>query len=258
MTDEDKLKQYIQKHKLPKESRHAPPINHHKDATGPVKKKWPASVYFNHTIKKLIAILGFAFLSSVAVNEMTSNGLYALITAIVIFVIPILSWWIGFKKYLRWMRGKYYVISGWDELISTRSPEFWKGELYTLVTIKIELANQATDASQEAAAIFLTQWEKEWKKRYAKMEWESGSGQPKDFVAKGLQLTGEISKANLSIIIAMLSRKFLPLSRLLKTELRVVRIISTEKEIKYIKKNDGRDAYDRQSYRDSINSLNND
>jgi hypothetical protein len=242
---EDDLKRYIQQHNAENEV-HKPVPSVSPPVRKPGGRKSVTWIYIEQGIPHFLFLLFLSFFASLVIFSLAPNPWYYA-AVVVALLIPIVFWLAGLVTYIRWTKGAYYPMHGWQELIAKRSPDFWKGKTYTPVTIRINLQEPHTPLSKEAAVLFLKQWDNQWNRRYSKMDWQPGSGIPKDLIANGLVLAGHISARSMVHINSQLCKKFIPLARMLGGQLKSVEIVSEEREYYYHKVKYSRNAYDRQS-----------
>jgi hypothetical protein len=244
--NEDDLKQYIRQNNVENNVHKPAQSVSPSPASKPVGRKSVVWIYIEQGIPQFFFLLFLSFLASLVIYTLTPNPWYYA-AVLVAMLVPIVFWLAGLVTYIRWTNGAYYPVHGWRELITKRSRDFWKGKTYTPVSIKINLQESHTPLSKEAAVLFLKQWDNQWNRRYSKMDWQPGSGIPKDLIANGLVLTGHISAISMEHINVQLCKKFIPLAGILGGQLKSVEIVSEEREYYYHKVKYSRNAYDRQS-----------
>lgn len=236
MNDQEKLQEYVRDN-TPKERRKKA------DPLPPPPKKVQNKTALSWYTRKIIGdIIGFTVISSV-VSYMTylyleSNVAWEVeaATSVALTVWAVIMalnvGWNLFRlnRYRSWVRGEYYKLTGWDEFFSKRSELYWSARRYTHVKILIKLAPDATDLHVNAAKAFAKKTVEWWDKRYEGIDWEPGYGKPKDLTSMGTTIQGEISLAEVMLLVKILARRFMPLAKLLGNKLSEVVIESNDKE----------------------------
>ncbi len=254
MTDDEQLRDYI-KQNAPKKAKSKPkePKAAMPEKVRPINT--PLSYY-----KRLIIydFIGFSvvivLISLVAFFLLNANSdwtndtallltisfgiaLYAIVT-----VVLVKRW----QAYFEWINNKYYELKGWNEFFATRSTDFWSSRLYTPISVNFHLANDSPEVHREAIKVYIKKFGQKWGKWYEEIDWEPGVGKPKDMVTNTTSFHLDISKVEIPRLIAILTRKFNPLAKLLGSHLNRVEISYEDKESVYKLKKESRDVFDRQ------------
>jgi hypothetical protein len=255
MTDEEKLKDYL-KRNAPKNHKPVAEATPIPKADAPPRSRSPIAFYRRKVIGEIVActfviflvsFLAFGYLiSKTSLDDTTAFAwVLSIAASLMLPVIAIsLYYW---SRYLNWINNKYYVLNGWNNFFEIRSASFWKKRMYTNVRISFKLKSSATDLHRDALLTFIKKVIKKWNKRYTQIDWEPGYGTPKDLVSDGMSFHGDISQAELTSVVKMLTSEFIPVATLLGSHLEEVLIKSQAAESERKTKKVSRNAYDRQS-----------
>jgi hypothetical protein len=253
MTDEEKLKEYLQDN-TPKRKKLAVSKPFEPDAVKIKPNKTATAWYRGNVISDVLGVMLFAtFFPAVALGIMENNGVLNVDEAwtlgiIIIGSIFVFTVGLSVYKYMRytaWMNNKYYKVSGWKEFFEKRTPDFWDERNYTNVRINFNLSPAATDLHREALKAFTAKIIHKWDKEYQDKDLEWIGSIPKDLQSNGTSIYGDISKRELLWFLKIMVPKFMPLSRLLKDNLKEVTISSGSKESTHEMKEEKEDVYDR-------------
>ena len=203
-----------------------------------------------------IYLLAFMVIVGVTLGKLLPGdaGLLYTFAAMAAIVLVCAGWWLyQFSVYRKWTSGKLYPVVGWNELLASRSKVFWKKEFYISITVSFKLSNHATGLHHEAINLFLKNMVSK-RQKYANMDWHAG-GHPVDFTVNKKTITGDVDSTALKWLADMLSKKFISLSKLLGEALESVSIEYTGYEREYRHKYTGRDAHERNDWKNTINSM---
>lgn len=250
MTEEEKLRDYLRKNAVeeePKPKAPAPKIN--PAETTSMSKPFTHDIGI-WTFRVLLFMFPIALVVSYTLHDVykfdeteTWTWTFVILGAYGLFWLML--WVIRFQMYNSWTKSEPYPLVGWDEFISKRTRDFWKKGVYTPITVTIKLKPGATPLHKQAAITFLDNWVNKWSYKFGNMDWKSNS-RPNDYKITGTSISGDVGVYQVNILIVVLSRKFLPLSKLLGDHLESVTIKSDTKEVQYSRIKSRSNAHDRQ------------
>ncbi len=255
MSNDENLKEYLRQHKVKPEPKKADikPV----PEVGGMTTAWfmlrrlPLKLFM-----LCIYLLAFMIIGGVTLTKLLSEEEALLYTygAMATLVVASVGWWLyRFSQYRKWTSGLLYPLTGWTELLASRSKTYWRKEFYISITVSFKLSNSASGLHQEAINLFLKNIISK-KQKYSNMDWHAG-GHPTDFTVKKKTMTGDVDSAALKWLADMLSNKIIPLSKLLGNTLELVTIEYDGYEREYRHKYRGRDAHERNDWDHTINSM---
>jgi hypothetical protein len=255
MSNDQKLKEYLQQNKVKPEPKKADikPVS----GAGGMTPNWfmlrgvPLKFFM-----LCIYLLAFMIIVGVSLTKLLPEEIGMLYTfgAMATLVVISIGWWLyRFNEYKKWISGQLYPITGWTELLASRSKIFWKKEFYISITVRFKLSDNASALHHEALNLFLKNTVSR-KQKYSNMDWHAG-GHPVDFTVNKKTLTGDVDSAALKWLADTLSRKIIPLSKILGNALELVTLEYDGYEREYRHKYRGRDAHERNDWDHTINSM---
>jgi hypothetical protein len=255
MSNDEKIKEYLRQNKIKPEPQKVE-IKPAFETKGMTPNWFMLRQLPWKVLMLLIYLLAFMIIVGVTLSKFLpgDEGLLYTFAAMAIIVLASAGWWLHkFSQYRKWKSGKLYPVVGWAELLASRSKVFWKKEFYISITVGFNLANNATGLHHEAVTLFLKNTVSN-KRKYANMDWHAG-GHPSDFKVNKKSMTGDVDALALSWLVETLSKKFIPLSKLLGNALESVTLEYDGYEREYRHKYRGRDAHERNDWDHTINSM---
>jgi hypothetical protein len=256
MSNDEKLKEYLRQNKIKPEPKRVEirPAVETKGMTTSwfMLRQLPLKVFM-----LLIYLLAFMVIVGVTLDKFLpgDEGLLYTFAAMAVIGLACAGWWLyQFSQYKKWISGKLYPITGWAELLASRSKVFWKKEFYIPVTVNFKLTSNATGLHHEAIMLFLKNTVSN-KRKYSDMDWHAG-GHPSDFKVNKKSITGDVDTQALNWLAETLSKNFIPLSKLLGNALESVTMEYEGYEREYRHKYRGRDPHERNDWKNTLNSLN--
>lgn len=236
MSDQEKLQEYMRENApKPSKKKPAPPP--------PTPKKVQQKTASSWYTRKIIGdIMGFSFIfvvisyllylyldSNLAWDEEPAATVAG---SVWVSLMALMVGWNLYRlnRYKSWIRGEFYKLTGWDDFFRKRSELYWVQRRYTNMKIIIKLTPDATDLHIGAVKAFTKKTIEKWDKRYEGIDWEPGYGKPKDLVSSGTAIHGDISLAEVMVLVKILVIQFRPLAQLLGNKLAEVTIESNDKE----------------------------
>jgi hypothetical protein len=251
MTDEEKLRQYLRQNTLEEKKVESP----QKEEPAPVfskSKTTPTEWYSDKlwSLFRFVMMFGL-FLPALVLAVMTQDSGLEVESAVVIGLLIAAGEAIvmgslllyRYLRYKRWMNGKYYRVTGWQQFFANRTKKFWEQRNYTTVRVDFHLAANASDLHRQVLKTFTAKAVSKWKKDYEEMKFIGKA--PKELQSSGGSIYGEISQRELIRFMRILNPKFIPVSKLLGEYLQdvVIKSDSIEKTFEIRKSEDPDDDY---------------
>jgi hypothetical protein len=158
------------------------------------------------------------------------------------------------SRYSKWVNSGYYKLMGWDEFFTKRTSDFWNQRNYTNVRISFNLAPEASELHRQVLKTFTNMMVEKWGKRYQHKDYEWIGGAPKDLGTNGTSLYGEFSQGELMKIVKILVPQFVPVAKMLGTNLHDVVIKCDNKERHQEQRPEKDDPSENQRQWESINN----
>lgn len=207
-------------------------------------------------IRLIMYQVGFFVIVGITLTKFLpeEQGILYTVAGMIAIALLSLGWWVShFSTYKKWTTGAFYPFTGWTELLASRTKMFWKKEYYVSIAVSIDLKADASKLHREAVDIFLKNAIAN-KGKYENMDWHAG-GYPNDFKSDKKSMTGDVDSVALKWLVDVLSKKFIPLAKLLGSTLDSVSLTYQGQEREFRKKSDGPDAQERNDWKSTLNSL---